>query len=204
MRSTAAGAEMTISSGIFPKKFVKLTAILAPTQHVVAQNMFFPLFDIEPEVLMADDPRIGCDIQRPVARSVETQQTVMLHTTLLCIDETDRVFEFSFGIVVISDDDTMETFETQDPLMSRPYLPDEIRSKVMDLVLLDLVYMVRRFRPQHIIRVRKINNGPPKTDGKHNLISEVLTGMDYPVEETFVDKLGRKTWYHTLHSDDEA
>lgn len=64
----------------------------------------------------------------------------------------------------------------------------------METVANALMMLVTDVQPSLIYRVTKTVKIPPKAILKHELLTELLQGMEYVVAESNVDALGRRYW----------
>jgi hypothetical protein len=132
----------------------------------------------------------------PLARCDDTQRLVTVQTKLLWAENGGAVFfECVFEIVVISLDDTRETFATQEREAAKPFIPDEIRPLVMDIVLRCYQRLLTHVKPGLIYRVTKESRPSEKALAKHVRLTNWLEYLGYRVLETGTDALGRTFWW---------
>lgn len=154
--------------------------------------MFSSLLGSACDLSVEDDGESGCLV------SIDIATDGCRRVALLCgMDEIDLggviVFEFSFSIAVVADDDTYEPFETQDRNVASPYIPADARPLIMPLVCSALEALVLHVRPAHVYRVAKDRSAASeKALRKHHMLTSKLQSLGYGISDQGTDRHGRR------------
>lgn len=128
-----------------------------------------------------------------VAEGDDGDQVVTCSCKLSPFVEAGR-YEFAFSIGVTSLFETYEPFETQDPRIARAYIPEDAYPHVLPSVINALKALVVIVRPEEIYRVTKGIRLPDHAFAKHELITETLQDMNFEINDSGTDRLGRRFW----------
>lgn len=130
-----------------------------------------------------------------IARSTSDGRVTYLTCGLAeCLIDGHQYFEFYFQIDVISLDGDHEDFSTQEREMACAYIPAEIRSKVLDLMVTGLGQLLTTVNPERVYFVTKGQNLPDKALSKFGLICQACENTGYFTHEEGADPLGRRYW----------
>lgn len=106
----------------------------------------------------------------------------------------DRYAEFAFSIAVFALDDSIEPFVTQDRHMAAPYIPEDLRPRVIQVVCEALKVLIRKDDPERFYMVTKGSDLPDKALRKFQTIREALENMGYFLTEHGTDRFSRRFW----------
>jgi hypothetical protein len=109
-------------------------------------------------------------------------------------DAGERVFEFSFSITVDSYDGSEPSYEIQDGLASKDYIPSDVRPLVMPTVRAALPSLTYYAQPAWIYRITKVRDLPGAALLKHHILTETLLSLGYTVVDSGTDDIGRQFW----------
>lgn len=104
------------------------------------------------------------------------------------------MWEFSFAIDCISLDDGTEPFRTQDRQIAAPYIPDNVRPHIMDMVCECIKLLIEHVKPDYIYRVTKESAPGEKALLKHHMLTKTLENAGYSVLQEGTDQFGRRFW----------
>ncbi|WP_448190100.1 hypothetical protein [Azospirillum sp. sgz301742] len=134
-------------------------------------------------------------ISEPLAFCSETGRLVTVDSRLVPAEYGGASFwEFSFEIAVLSEDGSEESFTTQDREIARGYIPESVRSRVMDIVGQACRKLLDKERPSGLYRVTKGRSLPGKAMRKHETLTAVCVEAGYGVTQTGTDPAGRTFW----------
>src|SRR5437763_1464014 len=124
-------------------------------------------YDLEIQVGEND----GLMIAVPIARDRFGTRIVSVVSELAEaeIDGTAH-WEFSFSIDVYSMDDSFEPFRTQDRQIAATFVPNSIRSEVVDVVCQSLKLLTSHIKPALIYWVTKDRDPPEKALKKYHML----------------------------------
>jgi len=131
----------------------------------------------------------------PIARDLHGNYVVTIDSLLY--QQVGWMPEFKFGIVkhAIGADTPPERFYSSDA--ARPYVPDDDRARLIDVVVASLEGLLGRARPLEVLRQIK---EPHKSSRRvHDRITEVFSLYGYAVEFRWPDKADRR-WVHVRRS----
>jgi len=114
------------------------------------------------------------------------------NTNDIC-DEPCSEFSFSIDVVGLFDD-SIEPFRTQDRNIAAAYIPQEIRSSVMDVVGAGLMALLEYTKPALLYWVTKDRAPPEKALPKYYLLRDLAQTLGYAVETEGTDPFGRRFW----------
>jgi hypothetical protein len=103
-------------------------------------------------------------------------------------------WEFSFSIDVIALDGGFEPFRTQDRQIAAPYIPDDVRGRIMGVVSCSLLALVERANCALIYRVTKDRDPIEKSLKKHHLLTETLENAGFSILNEGTDPFSRRFW----------
>ncbi|KJB93777.1 hypothetical protein N826_14090 [Skermanella aerolata KACC 11604] len=104
------------------------------------------------------------------------------------------MWEFSFAILVASNNGSEESFETQDRDIVKRYLPEAARSSVLEIVRRSCVLLLDHQKPAMVYRVTKGRWLTAKALAKHHLLTEACEACGYMVEQQGMDRAKRLFW----------
>ena len=103
-------------------------------------------------------------------------------------------WEFAFSIGCFAIDDSMEAFETQDRYIAFPFIPNDVRPRVMDVVCDCLKALIDHAKPEKVYQVTKQVLPDEKPLKKHHMLTEVLHSIGYVLLEDGTDPFDRRFW----------
>lgn len=161
----------------------------------LAGNMFNSILRPSPydiEVMDID----GClTTAVAMARSADGNRLVSMVCELIETNICEvPCWEFSFTVDVVWLDGGGDDFRTQNRQMAAPYIPDDLRPKVMDVVCEALKCLVSHANCGMVYRVTKDVAPGEKALKKHDLLTEVLENTGYSVVDEGTDPLNRRFW----------
>jgi hypothetical protein len=158
--------------------------------------MFLPLKENDFSFFIIDDETgLGWLVSIPVARCAETDREISVVSYLQpMMNRSSDMWEFSFAILVASNDGSEESFETQDRGIVKRYLPEAARSSVMEIVRRSCVLLLDHQKPAMVYRVTKGRGLTAKALAKHHLLTEACKASGYTVEQQGMDRAKRLFW----------
>lgn len=129
-----------------------------------------------------------------VAVSDDQMRVVTVDASLIPMQATAGAYEFAYSIRVVSLDDSIPAFETQDRTVAKAYIPEESHPYVLPTVVNAMQRLVLDIQPASIYRVTKLPNLPVPAMRKHELLTSLLEDMGYMVGESGTDAFGRRFW----------
>ncbi|HEX7884287.1 MAG TPA: hypothetical protein VF499_16290 [Afipia sp.] len=187
-------ADGTFAKGLFasvPK------IVTVPAESGFAGAMTFqsilrsPPYDIQVE----DGDDGGRMVTVAIARSDDGDRVVSVVCEMVDTPLFDAVYsEFSFGIAVFSLSEQSEAFVTQERQTALPYIPDDIRSEVMNVVCEGLKFLVKDLNPVQVYWVTKDRDPHEKALPKYNMLMETLENMGFSASQEGTDRFSRRFW----------
>jgi hypothetical protein len=140
-------------------------------------------------------------VQFRIAYCADTDRDVLLSCVLQPgeDDAGQGLHEFIFEFVILSNDDTYESFSTMDREIAAQFIPREIRGQIIDYVEKGLDMLLSTVRPHRVFRVTKQRNLPDKALVKHRRITQVLLNSGYLFYDAGIDEYGRNYWDMLTH-----
>lgn len=158
--------------------------------------MIVPMVRTRPFPIDVDDDDDGgfCVIA-PIAKDTTYDQIVTVDSHMkVSVHEGENFWDFLFEISITQMEDDSEPVSTMDRELAKKWIPDEIRSIVMDIVCDSCRALVWRVKPDRIYRVTKVPDPPDAALKKHRALTEVLQELGYDVTETGYDRWDRVFW----------
>jgi hypothetical protein len=151
-----------------------------------------PPFDLTFENQL-DGP--GGVISVPIARSDDLNRVVFVETLLgpAMIDGLEHG-EISFQIKVICMDESLPDVVTQDRNDAIPFIPEEIRDSILNIVCLSCAKLLGTLDFTCIYYVTKAPYLPDKAMRKYELLTEAVQGCGYVIYERGTDPSYRPFW----------
>lgn len=103
-------------------------------------------------------------------------------------------YDFHFGIDIIDEDGTRESFSTQDREIAKAFIPQDIRAQIMALVCEAFRELVGDLQPERVYYVSKGKDLPEKALAKYQKVTEAAEAIGYSVHEMGTDVVGRRYW----------
>lgn len=130
-----------------------------------------------------------------LARDDDDTRVVSVVSELIELVIGERVYwDFSFSIDVFALDDSIEPFSTQDRSIAAPYIPEEIRGAVMEVVAESLRGLIQDASPPFVYLVIKDPETPPKGMPKYHMLRDCLHDAGYVPADEGTDPFGRRFW----------
>lgn len=160
--------------------------------------MFVPVDPIPSEcvVIFEDDSPAGArfSVITPIAASDDKRRMVAVLTSLYPFEEQGcPMHEFQFAISV-TDLEADEVFETCERDMAKGYIPDEVRSRVMECVCAAIPALVEHVQPTAIYRVTKATRPPQKALDKHELVTRRFQKCGFEITQRGTERAAREFW----------
>ncbi|MEH2547124.1 hypothetical protein V1283_003769 [Bradyrhizobium sp. AZCC 2262] len=147
-------------------------------------------YDIEVDIIDGC-PAVTVNIAECPDRNKIVSVVCELAQTNIC---AEPCWEFSFSIDVFALDGCIEPFRTHDRQMAAPYIPAEIRGKIMDVVCHGLLALIEHANCGLIYRVTKDRDPTENSLKKHHLLTETLENAGYSVLDEGTDPFDRRFW----------
>lgn len=157
--------------------------------------MFVSTLDPPAPILVADTDAGRIYVDYRIATCHETDRDVYVSCVLLEAEhEGERFHEFKFEIAVVSRDGTEPPFRTMERDMAIPYIPNDARPRILNLVALGLSQLIDIAVPRRVYRVTKAPDLPAKALAKHDLLTQVLVDHGYTIIGSGIDRFRRNYW----------
>jgi hypothetical protein len=139
----------------------------------------------------------GCDGQKeitiPISKSLDGDRIVYVVTEFSeMLSGEQRYWELSFGFEVISLSGSFQDFRTQDRDDAAPFIPEELRCKIIGLVADSAAALVKHTSPGSIYWVTKGGSLPDKAMQKYYTILDRILPLGYEVAQYGTDQAGRR------------
>lgn len=108
--------------------------------------------------------------------------------------DDEETFQFLYSIQIIALNDDFEPFETMESAIARPYIPNDIRGRIVDLVLDCVRLFVEELEMSKIYMVAKEGDLPEKALRKHGRLIQTFEELDFYLDVEGEDPSGRLTW----------
>lgn len=102
--------------------------------------------------------------------------------------------ELAFEIEILSLDGTKESLTTQNRKIALQYIPDSIRSFVVEIVADGYESLIRIIEPRIIYRVTKTPASVAKAISKHDVLTRRIETLGYAISEAGTDRFARGFW----------
>lgn len=161
--------------------------------------MFMSLLNSVPDSIEVGTEGMDWCTIVPIARCEETGRVVSVDCALAPTHHgfqrpsSAHFHEFSFAISC-ADLMTGEVFFTQDRAIAQNYIPRDVRSFVMPVVLASCSALIAEVRPGCIFRVTKIRHPTDAALAKHHRLTRHIMALGYALREQGVDGYGRSFW----------
>jgi hypothetical protein len=103
-----------------------------------------------------------------------------------------------FQIEVISLDGRWQSFETDRRDVAKPYIPDELRPLVIEIVKDSYIRLIREIEPNTIYPKTTMTGFLPKAMAKHESLTAAIENEGYDIIDADNDRDGR--WYWLMKS----
>jgi hypothetical protein len=155
--------------------------------------LFKPLSE-KPDFSEVPDGADEVLISAAISHSTLDSRVAYLTCGLGTVPGKPSVWEFFFQIDVIALDGHNEDFTTQERDIAAEFIPAEIRSEIMDLVLDGLRRLLAKINPDAIYFVTKGRGLPDKALSKFRLIRQELEINGFFVLDEGTIGLGQRYW----------
>jgi len=157
--------------------------------------VFQSILEDHPKLQVERDDNDNYIVAIPLAVETNDQRLVNLVCEIepFVLDE-EETFQFLYSIQIIALNDDFEPFETMESAIARPYIPNDIRDRIVDLVLDSVRLLVVKIPMSKIYMVAKEGKLPDKAFKKHARLIETFEELGFYLDIEGYDPSGRRVW----------